>query len=102
MNGRRAKAIRKLEKQKRMEEQKGQGLPYSFTQLENYIGLHNLLTGEKPKEVVVTEQFYTWYTQECQRHADTLGLNLGFRTETPEFAGVKIVKQVKKIEVATK
>lgn len=99
MNGRRAKAIRKLEKQRLMEKQQAQ---YSFNQLENYIALHNLLTGKKPEQIEVTPQFYTWYEQECQRHADTLGLNLGFRTNTPEFLGVKLIKQEKKIEVATK
>lgn len=97
MNGRRAKAIRKLQKQS-MDKQ-NTPVNYSFEQLSTLINLLQQLTGEKPTELFLTESFYTWYVQECQKHADVLGLNLGFKDDTPMFSGVKLVKREKKVDI---
>ena len=98
MSEKRAKALRKLKKQSMENKQKAP--EYSFQQLQNLIALLHMLTGEKPKELTLTESFYTWYMQECQNEADILGLNLGFRNDPVEFSGVKLFKKGAKIEIA--
>lgn len=67
--------------------------PYQLVQLENYIALVTHLTGEKPKTLAVKPDFYNWYVQEAQRHAETLGLNLGFAKGVPYFDGIEITKK---------
>lgn len=67
--------------------------PFSFSHLENYIALHQVLTGNKPKIIVLLPQVYDLFIQEAQRHAETLGLNPGFKDDKPTFLSVVITKQ---------
>ncbi len=95
MSQKKAKLQRKANQ---MAEQKAQ---FSFEQIEHLVGLTELLTGEKPKEIKVTKLYYDWYVQSCQRYADTLGLNLGFQ-DGPQFNGVKIVSNEPTVTTAKK
>jgi len=88
MSHKQAKRLRKL---KRMQEQQAQ---FSFQHLEQFIALSVLLTGMKPAIITVTDNFYNWFIQETQRHAETLGLKPGFKDDIPMFNGVKIEKKV--------
>jgi len=63
--------------------------------LNDYVTLHVLLTGEKPKVIQLTPDFYTWYIQETNRIADTLNLNLGYKNNEMLFNGIPIEKKVK-------
>jgi len=67
---------------------------YSLEQLAQLIALQTHLLGEKPKELTVTADFYTWFVQEAQREAEILGLNPGFQDE-PRFHKVLIKKKFK-------
>lgn len=99
MSHKKAKRERKLLRQKMKDAQTAQ---FSFSHLENYIALHQLLTGKKPESITLTPTVYTWFIQESQRHAETLNLNLGFKDEKPMFAGVSILKdETPKVETAT-
>lgn len=68
---------------------------YDLQHLQNYLALTALLTGNKLTELEVTPDFYTWYVQNVQHNADVLGLNPGFRGDTPSFMNVKLIKKVK-------
>lgn len=99
MSGKVQKQIRKLAKQeleKRMQPnqqpQKPSGIQI-ISALEEFIQLSIVLTGEKPSSISLTEIMHNMYVQEAQRHAETLGLNPGFKTEEPTFLGVKLIKK---------
>lgn len=46
--------------------------PYSYEQLTDVIMVLEAITGEKPKELWVTPQFYTWFIQECARDVERM------------------------------
>ncbi|MCP3681656.1 MAG: hypothetical protein GY861_03105 [bacterium] len=52
--------------------------------------------GEKPKELEVTPQFFTWFNQECARDVDNLKKYRGIEAKLPkepEHLGVLIKKK---------
>ena len=71
---------------------------YSYEQLNSLILLQEKLTGEKPTELHVTPNFYTWFIQECARDVDNLKkyrqIEAKLPTE-PTHLGVLIKKKVK-------
>lgn len=99
MSGKTEKAIRKLAKkelEKRMQpnQQPQQTQQINIlAELEQFIGSCNLLTGEMPASVTLTDGMYNAYIQTVQNNAESLGLNPGFKTGEPTFLGVKLVKK---------
>lgn len=98
MSQKTAKAIRKLAKKElqNMQPNQPQQQPRPINiiaELEQFVVSCELLTGEKPASIVLTDTMYTLYVQTAQRHAESLGLNQGFKTEEPTFMGVKLVKK---------
>lgn len=46
--------------------------PYSYEALNALIINYEAITGSRPKELIVTDKFYTWFTQECARDVENL------------------------------
>jgi len=72
--------------------------PYSYEQLNALIMSYEAITGEKPKELLVTPQFFTWFIQECARDVDNLKKYRGIEAKLPhppEHLGVLIIKKEK-------
>lgn len=69
---------------------------YSYEQLNSLILIYEKITGEKPKELLVTPQFYTWFIQECARDVDNLKKYRGIEAKLPtppQHLGVEIKKR---------
>lgn len=101
MSGKREKILRKMAKkeleEKLQNQQPMQQQPkpeYSLSQLENYIALHQHVTGALPKVLELSPGFYNWYIQEAQRHAETLNLKTGFKDDAVMFLGIKLEKKI--------
>ncbi len=92
---------RARQKRKQAMENKKQEFQFTFQHLENYISLHVILTGAKPETITLTPVVYNWFIQEAQRHADTLGLNPGFKNDEPVFNGIKILKKEETPKIET-
>ena len=68
---------------------------YSIEHLVNLIGLTQLVTGEKLKELTLTPDFYTWYVQSAQQMAEAYHLTPGFVDGKVIFNGVELKKRLK-------
>lgn len=101
MSGKVEKQIRKLAKkelEKRMkpnqqlnpQQQKQISI---LAELEQFIFSCELLTGEKPASIMLTEVMHNAYVQTVLNNAEAFGLNPGFKTGEPIFMGVKLVKK---------
>ena len=74
---------------------------YLYEQLASLILLHEKLTGEKPTELHVVPEFYTWFVQESARNLEDLKKYQGIEAKLPEqlqYLGVLIQKKVKIIK----
>ncbi len=97
MSGRQAKKARKiiknyLEKKELMDNQNK--VQFSFAQLQNYIALSILLTGEKPKKIELVEAYYTWYVQEANTNVEMLGFKNELKDGKVTFMGIPLEKKV--------
>lgn len=99
MSGKTTKAIRKLAKkqlEKRMNPN-GQQIPQRqiniIAELEQFVVGYQLLTGEKPTSITLTDAMYNLYVQTVQKHAEAFGLNPGFKTTDPTFMGLILLKK---------
>lgn len=95
------KAIRK-EAKKRLDEQLKTMQPQQQPQqtqinilqeLDQFLFSCELLTGEKPSTITLTDVAYNAYVQMVQNNAESLGLKPGFKNDEPTFRGIKIVKR---------
>lgn len=64
-----------------------------LVELQQFITSCQLLTGEMPASITMTDAMYNAYIQTVQGNAEDLGLNPGFKTGEPIFLGVKLVKK---------
>ena len=63
---------------------------YRLQHLIDYLSLVNHITGELPKEVAVSKEFYDWYKSEVEGTAKRLGVPHPDVKE-PVFDNIKIV-----------
>ena len=74
---------------------------YSYQVLANLILAYEDFTGERPSELLVTPNFYTWFIQECAKDADMVNKNRGWEVklpDEPQYMNVLIKKKVKIIK----
>ena len=64
---------------------------YSLQQLQQYIGLKELLLGKKPEKVEVSKEFIDWYNEQIKQVAKNLNLPITKNFKQPEYLGVKLV-----------
>lgn len=94
MNGKRAKQLRRMVKNSTYQSMENKEAPkYSFDQLQNYIALSMILTGEKPESIKLSDDYYKWYVQEANHTIDSLGGKIGFASEDPKFMGITLLKK---------
>lgn len=101
MSGKTDKAIRKLAKKELEKRMNPNGQPPQpqqrqiniLDELVKFITSCEILTGEKPASITLTDAIYNAYIQVAQNNAEDLGLNPGFKTGEPTFLGVKLVKK---------
>lgn len=74
---------------------------YSIEHLVNLVNLLTHLTGEKPKTLELSPDFYTWYVQSAQEMADAYNLTRGFIGGKVLFNGVELVKKAPRVNIET-
>lgn len=67
---------------------------FEIAHLINLIGLYQIVTGEKPKSLTLTPEFYNWYIQNSQQLAEAYNFNLGFKNDKVIFNGVELIKKL--------
>ncbi len=82
--------MRKLAKQT-MENQKGP--QYDIKYLEAYIISSIHITGKKPDEIILSDDYYNWYVQEDQRDAEARNHAPGYISNVVMYMGVKLTKK---------
>jgi len=96
MSGKKSKLARKIIKNylkgKDMDNQNK--VQYTFAQLQNYIQLAIFLTGKKPDKIELVEAYYTWYMQESNAQAETLGFKNELKDGKVTFMGIPLEKKV--------
>lgn len=96
MSGKTEKAIRKLAKKQLSEQRMNPNQPPQINiiaELEQFVVSCQLLTGERPATLTLTDAMYNLYVQVVQKNAEAFGLNPGFKTEDPMFMNVKLMKK---------
>ena len=65
---------------------------FRIEHLQNYIQLVTLITGDVPKEIIVSQAFFNWYREIVKRQATIFNIqNVNLKDEDMRFNNVKVV-----------
>ena len=64
---------------------------YTLQQLQQYIGLKEIMTGKKPVDVEVSQEVITWYQEQVKQVAKNLNIATTKNHKEPSYLGVKLV-----------